>query len=92
MTNILIIWIMMSLKTLCETIIKHRKKNRWTQSDVAKYAGISLNTYRRIEEGLIEEVGITKVDQVLDIFELEMVVREKGRPLTLEELQLGQTY
>ncbi|UFH58340.1 helix-turn-helix domain-containing protein [Sulfurovum mangrovi] len=82
----------MSLHQLSETIIKYRKKKKWSQAETAKYAGLSLNTYRRIEDGFIEEIGITKVNEVLDLFGLEMVAREKNRPLTLEELQSGQTY
>lgn len=82
----------MSLNKLSETIIAHRKNKKWTQGETAKYAGISLNTYRRIEDGFTEEVGITKVEEVLGLFGLEITVREKGRPLTLEELQRGQTY
>lgn len=82
----------MSLMHLSETIVHARKKKGWNQTEAAKYAGISLNTYRRMEDGFIEEVGITKVNEVLEIFGLEMAVREKGRPLTLEELQRGETY
>ncbi len=82
----------MSLMQLSETVKKYRKIKGWNQSEAAGYAGISLNTYRRIEDGFIEEVGITKVDEVLSLFGLEIVLREKGRPLTLEELQSGQTY
>jgi transcriptional regulator with XRE-family HTH domain len=77
---------------LSQTIIDARKKKGLNQTEAAKYAGISLNTYRRMENGFIEEVGITKVSEVLDFFGLEMATREKGRPLTLEELQRGETY
>lgn len=82
----------MSLMHLSETIVNARKKKGWNQTEAAKYAGISLNTYRRMEDGFIDEVGITKVNEVLEIFGLEMTLREKGRPLTLEELQRGETY
>lgn len=82
----------MSLEKLSETIAKERKAKGWNQTETAGYAGISLNTYRRIEDGFVEEVGITKVAEVLELFGLEIAVREKGRPLTLEELQDGQTY
>jgi transcriptional regulator with XRE-family HTH domain len=82
----------MSLNQLSSTIVDARKKKGWSQTETAKYASISLNTYRRIEDGFIEEVGITKVDDVLDLFGLEIVLRDKGRPLTMEELQRGQTY
>ncbi|MDD4950898.1 helix-turn-helix domain-containing protein [Sulfuricurvum sp.] len=82
----------MSLIQLSKTIINARKKKAWNQTEAAKYAGISLNTYRRMEDGFIEEVGITKVNEVLEIFGLEIAIREKGRPLTLEELQRGETY
>ncbi len=82
----------MSLIKLSEVVIKQRKEKGWTQSEAAKYAGISLNTYRRIESGFIEEVGINKVTEVLALYGLEIAVRDQGRPLTLEELQSGQTY
>lgn len=82
----------MSLNHLSQTIIEARKKKGWNQTEAAKYSGISLNTYRRMEDGFVEEVGITKVSEVLELFGLEMVLREKGRPLTLEELQRGETY
>lgn len=82
----------MSLQQLSQTIIDSRKKKGWNQTNTAKYAHISLNTYRRIEEGFIEEVGITKVAEVLDLFGLEFTLKIKDRPLTLEELQRGQTY
>ena len=82
----------MSLKQLSKTIVAARKKKGWSQTEAAKYAGMSLNTYRRIEEGFTDEVGITKVDDVIDLFGLEIALREKERPLTLEELQRGETY
>lgn len=82
----------MSLMHLSQIIINARKKKGLNQTEAAKYAGMSLNTYRRMEDGFIEEVGITKVNEVLEIFGLEIAVREKGRPLTLEELQRGETY
>ena len=37
--------------------------------------------------GIIEEVGIKKVAILLDLLGMELSLRPKGRPKTLEELQ-----
>lgn len=37
--------------------------------------------------GFIEEVGIKKVEIILDLLGYEFFLREKGRPKILEELQ-----
>jgi hypothetical protein len=47
-----------------------------------KYSGITKRTISKVENGFIEEVGI-----LLDLLEMELSIRPKGRPKTLEELQ-----
>ena len=41
----------------------------------------------KIENGFADEVGIKKVDTILDLLDMELSLRPKGRPRTLEELQ-----
>lgn len=65
---------------------RNRKAKKWTQADLAEYATVSINTIKKIESGFVDEVGIKKVEAVLDILDLEFSLRSKGRPLTLEEL------
>ena len=65
---------------------RNRKAKEWTQADLAEYATVSINTIKKIESGFVDEVGIKKVEAVLEVLDLEFSLRSKGRPLTLEEL------
>lgn len=76
----------MELLDMASTIKDNRKSKNYTQAKVAEYAGTSINTIKKIEAGFLDEVGIKKVEAVLDLLELELSVRPKGRPLTLDEL------
>lgn len=68
--------------------IKHlRKQKNWSQDDLEQYSGITKRTISKMENGFIEEVGIKKVEMILDLLGMEFAIRPKGRPKTLEELQ-----
>jgi transcriptional regulator with XRE-family HTH domain len=64
-----------------------RKEKKLTQAQLAGMAGISRKTLGEIETGTVVDVGIRKVERVLDILGLELTVRPLGAPPTLEELQ-----
>ena len=64
-----------------------RKERKLTQAQLAVMAGISRKTLGEIETGTVVDVGIRKVERVLDILGLELTVRPLGAPPTLEELQ-----
>jgi len=76
----------MELLDIAITIKDNRKIKQYTQAKIAEYAGTSINTIKKIEAGFIDEVGIKKVESVLELLELELCIRPKGRPLTLDEL------
>jgi transcriptional regulator with XRE-family HTH domain len=76
----------MELTWLADIIKKNRKLKKYTQASLAEYSSTSINTIKKVESGFLDEVGIKKVESVLDILELELCVRPKGRPLTLDEL------
>ncbi len=68
--------------------IKHlRKSKNWSQDDLEKYSFITKRTIAKIENGFIDEVGIKKVETILDLLGVEFALRPKARPKTLEELQ-----
>jgi len=67
-----------------------RKEKGWSQNDLETYSGITKRTISKIENGFIDEVGIKKVEMILDLLGFELSLREKGRPQTLEELQDGR--
>jgi len=64
-----------------------RKKKKWSQDDLEQYSSITKRTISKIENGFIDEVGIKKVETILDLLDMEFSLRPKGRPKTLEELQ-----
>lgn len=76
----------MELLDIATAIKKSRRSKNYTQANLAEYAGTSLNTIKKIEAGLVDEVGIKKVESVLELLDLELCLRPKGRPLTLDEL------
>ena len=77
----------MTLEELGIEIKILRKEKRWSQDDMEKYSGITKRTISKIENGFIDEVGIKKVETILDLLDMEFALRAKGRPKTLEELQ-----
>ena len=77
----------MTLKELGCEIKSLRKSKQWSQNDLESYSGITKRTISKIENGFIDEVGIKKVESILDLLGYEFSLREKGRPKTLEELQ-----
>ena len=77
----------MTLEKLGNEIKILRKSKNWSQDDMQNYSGITKRTISKIENGFIDEVGIKKVDTILDLLGVELNLRAKGRPRTLEELQ-----
>ena len=77
----------MKLDKLGKEIRLLRKEKNWSQDDLEKHSGITKRTISKIENGFIDEVGIKKVEIILDLLGVEFSLRPKGRPKTLEELQ-----
>jgi len=64
-----------------------RKEKSWSQEEMEQYCGTTKRTISKIENGFKDEVGIKKVENILDLLGYELSIRPKGRPKTLEELQ-----
>ena len=77
----------MDLVQLGLEIKKLRKEKNWSQNDLEKYSNITKRTISKIENGFIDEVGIKKVEFILDLLGYEFCLRLKGQPKTLEELR-----
>lgn len=77
----------MNLEKLGKEIKSLRKNKKWSQDNLEQYSGITKRTISKIENGFIDEVGIKKVETILDLLGMEFSLRPKGRPKTLEELQ-----
>lgn len=80
----------MNLEQLGKEIKLLRKEKKWSQDDLEQYAGITKRTISKIENGFIDEIGIKKVETILDLLGFEFAIRPRNRPKTLEELQNEQ--
>ena len=69
------------------SIREARKRQKMTQYETAKAAGIGRSTLSQIENGAIQDIGIRKVIRVLDFLGLELMTRLRGAPPTLDELR-----
>ena len=77
----------MKLEQLGLEIKALRKEKKYSQDDMENFSGITKRTISKIENGFIDEVGIKKVETLLDLLGYEFSIRPKSRPKTLEELQ-----
>jgi|TARA_R110002033_G_scaffold9971_1_gene32556 transcriptional regulator with XRE-family HTH domain len=77
----------LNLIDLGQKIKELRKSKNISQAQLEDYSNITKRTISKIENGFIEEVGIKKVETILDLLGYEFNIRLKDRPKTLEELQ-----
>lgn len=76
----------MNLTELGQIIAKTRKSRKLTQNTLAKEAGIGRTTLSLIENGSINEVGINKIIILCELLSLELVIKEKPKRPTLQQL------
>ncbi len=77
----------MNLEDLSNKIKELRKEKNLTQEQLEEYSNITKKTISKMENGFSDEVGIKKVETILDLLGYEFSIRLKNRPRTLEELQ-----
>ena len=53
--------------TIAEFVKEQRKKQHWTQKDLAFYSGVGLRFIRELEQGKTT-LRMDKVNQILDMF------------------------
>ena len=61
-----------------------REKAGLTQAALARSLHMSRATISKIENGIVEEIGVRKLAQICGRLGLEILIRER-RPLTLHE-------
>jgi transcriptional regulator with XRE-family HTH domain len=74
------------MKQLFSIIREQRKRYKLSQTELARQSGISRASLSQIENGTITDIGIRKVERVLEFLGLELTVRPAGAPPTLDEL------
>ena len=77
---------MNSLLKISETILSERKKRKWSQQLLADCAGLNRTTIGKIERGDYDDVGLRKIERILNLFNKSLIVRDLGLP-TLDQLK-----
>lgn len=63
-----------------------RKKKGWSQQKLADLAGLDRTTIGAMERSDYSDMGIRKIQRVLDLFSKRITIADAGLP-TLEQLQ-----
>ena len=75
------------MKDISKTILEERSRQGLTQSELGRDLRMSRNTIAGLEKGTFKEVGIRKVEAVLNRLGYTLTVKKiEGRP-TLNDLQ-----
>lgn len=75
------------MSSIGEAIAKKRKALRWSQTVLAKKAGVARSTLEALENARLGELGYAKITNILTALGLELTLQEAGaRRPTLDEL------
>jgi transcriptional regulator with XRE-family HTH domain len=76
----------MTLTEIGTEIARARKAAGLTQTDLAHATGLSRQTISALERGAVPDLGVRKLLRVLEALDLDVVVRQAGHPVTLDDL------
>ena len=77
---------MKSLSDISAIILSERKQRKWSQQLLADYAGLNRTTIGKIERGDYDDVGLRKIERILNLFNKSLMVKDTGLP-TLDQLK-----
>jgi transcriptional regulator with XRE-family HTH domain len=76
----------MNLADLGRSVAAARRARRLSQTELGRAAGLSRQTISELERGVVPDLGVRKVARVLEVLELELLVRPEGHPAALDGL------
>ena len=74
------------LEEISEQIRTQRKKKKWSQQQLAQLAELDRTTIGALERDDYSDIGIRKVQRVLEVLGLTLSVKSYGLP-SLDELK-----
>lgn len=77
---------MNNLNNISKLILHERKQQGWSQQQLANYAGLNRTTIGSIERGDYSDIGIRKIEKILNLFNKSLTIKDVGLP-TLDQLQ-----
>jgi transcriptional regulator with XRE-family HTH domain len=80
----------MDLNEMGQLICKTRKRQKLSQASLGAQLGMSRATLSGIENGTVSEIGIRKVLSICAALGLELLVQEKAKRPTLQQLMKEQ--
>ena len=80
----------MDLDEIGQLICKARKARKLSQASLGQQLGMSRATISGIENGTVSEIGIRKIVSLCAALGLELLVQERARRPTLQQLMQEQ--
>ncbi|GAW97490.1 hypothetical protein MTCD1_03117 [Colwellia marinimaniae] len=77
---------MSNLNNISALILHERKQQGWSQQQLANYTGLNRTTIGSIERGDYSDIGIRKIEKILNLFNKSLTIKDLGLP-TLDQLQ-----
>ena len=75
----------MDLLEIGATIATLRKQRKMSQTELGDRTNLSRAFISNLERGIAGDVGIKRVMRILDIFRMEITLRENSGPPTLDD-------
>jgi transcriptional regulator with XRE-family HTH domain len=76
----------MTLSEIGTEIARVRRAAGLSQTDLARASALSRQTISALERGAVPDLGVKKLLRVLEALDLDVVVRQAGHPVTLDDL------
>lgn len=77
----------MELAELGRQIARARNERELTQAALAAACGLSRQTVCGLERGELGDLGIRKLERLLEVLDLTLVLRPRAHPVTLDDLR-----
>jgi len=71
---------------LASNVRKYRKENGWNQQQLADMTGLDRTTISALECNNFNEIGIRKVQRILQVLNHSLMIQSVGLP-TLDDMQ-----
>jgi transcriptional regulator with XRE-family HTH domain len=81
----------MKLQELGFEMRQRRREQGLTQAQVAKAAGVSRTTLSQLENGVLPDLGVRKVQAILDRLGLTLAVQPMEKPVRPDFVQMAST-
>lgn len=80
----------MNLGQIGQRVRTQRKERQLSQHELARVAGLSRLTINQLERGTAVDLGVQKLERVLNVLGLELSVRDLSPRPTLDDLLAEQ--